>query len=95
MFSAVAKLEEMAIRAEYLSLSLVSSAVFGLFVILHMARIRESEQRAIRNLQETETALRLTQTTRTGTGPKIFQYTVILSVVAYAVAAIVTCFPPL
>jgi len=74
--------------SEYLSLVFLVSAVFGVFVIWHMSRLRSSEQRAIKHLQETEKALNLSETAQAGKGWKIFQVAVVVAVVAYAAAAI-------
>lgn len=74
--------------SKYLSLIFFASAVFGAFVIWHMSRLRSSEQRAIKHLQETEKALNLSETAQAGKGPKIFQYAVVVAVLAYATAAI-------
>jgi hypothetical protein len=53
-----------------------------------MSRLRSSEQRAIKHLQETEKALNLSETAQAGKGWKIFQVAVVVAVVAYAAAAI-------
>jgi hypothetical protein len=58
-------------------------------VLIHVFRIRDSEQRAITHLQETESALHLPVTVQTRLGhPKIFQIALIVAVVGYATAAL-------
>lgn len=74
---------------DYLGIGFAASAAFGVFVIIHTFRIRASEQRAITHLQETEAALHLPITAQTGHGrPKIFQVAVVVTVLAYAIAAV-------
>jgi len=75
--------------SRYLSLAFGASAVFGIFVIVHMHRLRGSERRAVKNLQDTERALNLEVTARARKGPKILQVAVFLAVLAYAALAFI------
>jgi len=73
----------------YLGVGCAGSALFGVFVLIHIFRIRAREQRAIMNLQDTERALGLPVTVKTGLGhPKIFQIALVVAVAAYAIAAL-------
>jgi len=83
-------LAQLAAKAsKFLGVGFAVSAGFGFFVIIHVFRIRASEQRAIGHLQETEAALHLPPTALTGQGrPKIFQIAVVVAVLGYAAAAV-------
>jgi hypothetical protein len=73
----------------YLGIGFAASAALGVFVLIHVFRIRDSEQRAITHFQETEIALYLPVTVQTRSGrPKIFEIALIVAVVGYATAAL-------
>lgn len=72
-------------KPEFLGYTLISAAVFGIFVIIHMCKIRKNEIRAVKHLQKTEAELYLSPTTKLGSGLKIFQITIILAVFVYAI----------
>ena len=80
---------QLAAKAEtFLGVGFATSALFGVFVLIHVFRIRASEQLAILNLQDTERALRLPVTVKTRLGhPKIFQIALVVAVAGYAIAA--------
>ncbi|MBI5196579.1 MAG: hypothetical protein HZA10_09670 [Nitrospirae bacterium] len=69
---------------KHLGLSFITAAVFGVFVIIHMFKIRKHETRAVEHLKKTETALHLPPTAKSSSGPTIFQVAVFLAVIAFA-----------
>ncbi len=72
----------------YLGIGFAASAVFGVFVLIHVFRIRRSEQRVIGDLQKTEEALNLRVPAQIAFGrPKIFQKALIVVVAGYTIAA--------
>jgi hypothetical protein len=72
----------------FLGVAFGASALFGVFVLIHMFRIRTSEIRAIKHLQDTEEALHLPPTAKTRGGVKIFQVAMIVATAAYTLTAV-------
>jgi hypothetical protein len=68
----------------HLGLAFITAAVFGVFVIIHMFKIRKHEIRAVEDLQETEAKLNLKPTAKSSSGLKVFQIAVLLAVIAFA-----------
>jgi len=73
---------------KHLKLAFISAATFGVFVIIHMFKIRKNETRAVKHLQETEVELNLPPTAKSSSGLMIFQIAVILVIIVYAFSGI-------
>jgi hypothetical protein len=78
-------------QPSYLCLAFLASTIFGIFVLIHMHRIRKNERRSIDNIEAVEAALGLPagHTAKVREGWKIFQWLVATAVIASSLGAIV------
>ena len=76
-------------KPEYLPYMFAASAVLGLFVVWHMTRLRQSEQRNIETLALIEDELGVPKPNQAKTNPlpKPFQFAIIVVVVFYGFMA--------
>jgi hypothetical protein len=72
----------------HLGIAFITAALFGVFVIIHMFKIRKHETRAVEHLIETEAALHLPPTVKSSSGLKVFQIAILLAVIAFAFTGI-------